>query len=359
MTKILFLVPYPLKQAPSQRFRFEQYFSALAQAKHEVRVQSFLSEKNWRTFYADGNHAQKITGLMEGFVKRAYSLLTLRRYDFVFIHREVAPLGPPIFEWMIATVWRKKIIYDFDDAIWTTDRRDEPALIKLLKWRKKTAAICRWAYTISAGNAYLYTYAARYNPHVVLNPTTLDTDLNRSEVAKKNDELVVGWTGSHSTLKYLKDVEPVLQAIEQQYAKVRFRIIADRNPELKLTRLDFVTWNRTTEVKDLAAIDIGIMPLPNDEWANGKCGFKALQYMALQIPAVASPVGVNTQIIKHEKNGLLASSYGEWRSALSQLIDNEPLRKTLGSEARKTVETAYSVAANTKNFLSLFSIHSG
>jgi glycosyltransferase involved in cell wall biosynthesis len=354
MTKILFLVPYPLKQAPSQRFRFEQYFEVLAETGHELRVQSFLSEKNWRTFYTPGSYFKKTLSLTAGVLKRLYALLLTPAYDFVFIHREAAPLGPPVVEWAIAKVCRKKIIYDFDDAIWITDRTDEPSFLTILKWRTKVATICRWSHKVSCGNNYLCAYAGQYNTRVVLNPTTLDTHLNQNVSSKNKDEVVVGWTGSHSTLKYLKKIEPALQTIEQLFPNVRFLVIADRTPDLKLAKLDFVAWSRITEIEDLSTIDIGIMPLPDDEWANGKCGFKALQYMALEIAAVASPVGVNTQIIQHEKNGLLADTQEQWVHALARLIENEPLRRHLGTEARKTVEAYYSITANTANFVSLF-----
>jgi glycosyltransferase involved in cell wall biosynthesis len=136
---------------------------------------------------------------------------------------------------------------------------------------------------------------------------------------------------------------------------VEFVVIADKPPSIQaIPSVKFVPWNTETEIQDLLEFDIGIMPLPDDEWAKGKCGFKALQYMALEFPAVASPVGVNTKIINHGQNGFLCSTPGEWEAALRMLIENEALRKQIGSNGRKTILESYSVTSNASNFLSLF-----
>ncbi len=355
--KILFLVPYPLNEAPSQRFRFEQYFTILKNKGHQIQTQSFLSASNGRLFFRPGHPVQKLWVVLTGLSKRIYALGIAPSFDFIFIHREATPLGPPIFEWIIGRVLRKKIIYDFDDAIWLTDRVDEPASLKFLKWRHKVKNICRWSYKISCGNEYLRGYALEFNSNTIYNPTTIDCESNNSQrhhQKKINEQLVIGWTGSHSTIKYLQRIELVLQKIESQFPHVSFLVIADQPPALQLNRLTFVKWNAGTEVEDLLNMDIGIMPLPDDEWAKGKCGFKALQYMALQIPTVASPVGVNVEIIEHGKNGLLASSEEEWTLALQKLIEDKTLRDQLGKNGRETVIKSYSVVSNSSTFLSLF-----
>src|SRR5690606_29515632 len=149
--KILFLVPYPLQESPSQRFRFEQYFGQLQQQGYRYKVQSFLNSDNWRAFFRPGNIITKAVALLSGFCKRIFIVLPSPMYDFVFIHREVTPVGPPVFEWLLAKVFRRKIIYDFDDAIWLTDRPDESWFFKLVKWRSKVASICSWSIKVSCG----------------------------------------------------------------------------------------------------------------------------------------------------------------------------------------------------------------
>ncbi len=356
MKNILFLVPYPIGSSPSQRFRFEQYFSHLGQNGFKYTVQSFLSESQSTIQLDKTGFLTAAWAILSGFIRRTGILFTISRYDFVFIHREAAPVGPPVFEWVIAKVLKKRIIYDFDDAIWLTDRVDEPPWLALAKSRSKVEKVCRWSYKVSCGNLYLCEFAKRVNQRVIFIPTTIDTGGMHVPGGQdaRNENLVIGWTGSSSTVKYLRVIEPALKEIATRYRHVKFAVIADVPPTIDVPRLHFVRWSKTTEITDLQQFDIGIMPLPDDEWSKGKCGFKALQYMALEIPPVASPVGVNGSIIDHGKNGYLATSLEDWVVCLSRLIENRNERQTLGAAARKTVHTRYSVEANLSSFLSLF-----
>lgn len=300
---------------------------------------------------------------MRGFAHRLMLLFKLSGCAYIFIHREITPIGPPIFEWVIARILRRKIIYDFDDAIWLTDNTQEYTLENFMRWRSKVAKICRWSYKISCGNPYLAGFARQFNSNVFVNPTTIDTEnfhnptLYDKATLKKQYQisgLVIGWTGSHSTLKYLEDLHPVLLQLQDHYPQIHLLVIADRPPAFELENLIFKIWSKETEVADLMLADIGIMPLPDDEWTKGKCGFKALQYLALEIPCVASPVGVNAAIVKDGETGFLVSSEGEWLACLGRLIEDKILRKKMGAAGRQLVEKHYSVSSNTSNFLSLF-----
>lgn len=357
--RILFLIPYPLKESPSQRFRFEQYFPLLTEQGFQFEIQSFLSLKNWKLFFVPGKLLKKVSVLSVGFLKRFSLLIKVKHFDFIFIHRETTPLGPPVYEWILTKLFQKKIIYDFDDAIWLTDRTDETLLLRLLKWRKKVATICRWSYKVSCGNDYLASFAKQYNSNVVVNPTTVDTTTHHNPALfpldrQERQGIVIGWTGSHSTLKYLQDSVPILSQIECTFPNVKFTVIADRKPELRLKNLHFIPWNPETEIRDLMNLDIGIMPLPDDKWSQGKCGFKALQYMALKIPAIASRVGVNDQIIDDGVNGYLCTTGEEWLSALTKLIENQSMRLQMGARGRDKVINRYSVTSNSSLYLNLF-----
>lgn len=356
--KILFLVPYPLQEAPSQRFRFEQYFEILKNAGHEFQTQSFIPSHNWQLSFTSGNFVKKIVLLIWGFTKRIYALIISPSFDFIFIHREATPIGPPIFEWILVRILHKQIIYDFDDAIWHTDKIGESARLKKLKWRQKVKTICGFSYKISCGNEYLRSFALQYNVNAIYNPTTIDSQNKHNPTLYSpksiTEQLVIGWTGSHSTLKYLITVESVLQKLENRFPFIHFLVIADQPPALQLKRLSFIKWNPQTEITDLLNMDIGIMPLPDDEWTKGKCGFKALQYMALEIPAVVSPVGVNTTIISHGTEGFLCRSNEEWFNFLEKLISDRNLRLELGKNGRNKVIEHYSISSNASNFLSLF-----
>jgi glycosyltransferase involved in cell wall biosynthesis len=231
--------------------------------------------------------------------------------------------------------------------------------LKTIKWRSKVALICRWSYRVSCGNEYLKEFAQQYNAKVVVIPTTIDTEglhnRNKFKSASINSpEIIIGWTGSHSTIKYLTLIETTLQKIEIKYPFVSFLIIADKHPDLALKRLSFKTWNANTEIDDLLQVDIGIMPLPDDDWSKGKCGFKALQYLALEIPAVVSAVGVNGRIISQGVEGFLCHTEDEWQQALEQLINDATLRVEMGIRGRKKVVANYSVLSNSSAFFSLF-----
>jgi glycosyltransferase involved in cell wall biosynthesis len=354
--KILFLTPYPHGEAPSQRFRFEQYLPALEKAGYNYTLESFLDIPTWKILYHPGNRFDKAIGILKGFGRRIKMLLDLKKYDFVFIHREAAPIGPPVFEWAIAELFRKKIIYDFDDAIWLPNTSETNKIAAGLKWHHKVKAICRLSYKVSCGNNYLCNFALQFNGNVILNPTTIDTiHLHHPEKIppKASDKPVIGWTGTHSTIPYLERLIPIIKKLEEKY-DFEFRIISNSQPDWPLKSLVFKPWNKKTEIQDLGTFDIGLMPLTDDMWAKGKCGFKALQYMALEVATVASPVGVNTSIIKHGENGMLCSTLNDWEQTIETLLRQPELREKLGKSGRKKVVEAYSVEANTLNFLNLF-----
>ncbi|MBT2558547.1 glycosyltransferase [Hymenobacter sp. ISL-91] len=354
--QILFLVPYPTGKAPSQRFRFEQYFDALDKVGYKYRVAPFISEATWRILYLPGHQVRKALGILGGFVRRTAQLLTAGSYDYVFIHREASPIGPPVFEWLLAKVWGKKIIYDFDDAIWIPNTSAANKIVAGVKWHHKVDSICRWAYKVSCGNAYLRDYARQFNPRAVINPTTIDTVHLHNQVRDQAapGRLIIGWTGTHSTLKYIAQVVPVLAKLEQEF-DFEFRVISNQPPELPLRSLVYQPWRKETEIADLLAFHVGLMPLEDDKWAQGKCAFKALQYMSLGEPALVSPVGMNTEVVTDGLNGNICTTPAEWEAALRRLLLDSALRTRMGLAARRTVEQRYSVVANEPNFLALFS----
>jgi glycosyltransferase involved in cell wall biosynthesis len=353
--KVLFLLPYPLQTAPSQRFRIEAYFPLLQQSHIEIRTQSFLDEKAWSRLYKKGSFFLKSLDVCKGFIKRIWAVIFLvHKYDFILVHREATPVGPPIFEWIVAKVWRKKTVFDFDDAIWVPAISDQNKLALSLKCFWKTKWICKWAYKVAAGNEYLAVYARQYNANVAIVPTAVDINhrynlLVNQEVLKPS----IGWTGSHSTMKYLDTVIPVIKELER-VRNFDFYVISNKEPEFQLRSLKFIKWTEAAEINDLSKINIGIMPLEEDRWSEGKCGFKIIQYLALGIPAVASPVGVNKKIIKDSLTGFLCTEEEEWYNAISALLDDANLRNEMGRIGREKIIKEYSIQANADLFLGLF-----
>jgi glycosyltransferase involved in cell wall biosynthesis len=352
-------VPYPLGRAPSQRFRFEQYLGILSERGHTYRLAPFLDEATWSILYKPGQMIRKTLGILSGFVRRLLHVLVALNYDFIFIHREAAPLGPPIIEWVIAKLLRKRIIYDFDDAIWLPNTSEANSIAAGLKWHHKVDNICHWAYKNSCGNSYLAAYARQFNSQVVVNPTTIDTLHHHNQVRNQlaPGPLVIGWTGTHSTLKYLTPLVPILAQLEQEGFVFELRIISNQPPvfDQPIRSLRFMPWQKATEITDLMTFHVGLMPLEDDQWAQGKCAFKALQYMALGIPALVSPVGMNAEVVQDGYNGYICLTPTDWFQRLRQLLTDAPHRQQLGKTARTTIEQHYSVVANTPNFLRLFS----
>ncbi|WP_291726029.1 glycosyltransferase [Bernardetia sp.] len=359
---IKFLVPYPYDIAPGQRFRYEQYLDILTEKNFEYELLSFLDEDTNKILYKKGHTLQKVTGVLKGFLRRFWHIWKARNADFVFVYREATPVGFPYVEWILTKVFNRKLIYDFDDAIWIPATSSQNKLIAFLKSPDKVKKICKWAYKISVGNEYLQKNANQFansTTKAVLNPTTIDLEKKHNILHQHNPNKkpIIGWTGSHSTLIYLEMITPILKELEQKY-DFTFRVICNQNPNLdtenQLQSFEFVKWNKETEIQDLSELDIGIMPLTADAWAEGKCGFKALQYMALGTPAVISPIGVNKKIISQNENGFLADTETEWKEYLSLLLENPQKRQEMGILALKTIQNEYSVQSNRENFLGLF-----
>lgn len=349
---IFFLAPYPKGAAPSQRFRFEQYLDYLKEQGFNYSFHPFYDQKAWETLYAQGKTGVKLFHLLRSFMRRTLLMFQLHRADYIFVHREMSHVGPPIFEWITTKVLRKKFIYDFDDAIWLPNYSEQNAKFQKLKMYKKVFRIMRWANQVTAGNTFLCKKAREFNPHVQFLPTTIDLHYHTAE-AKKEGKLTIGWTGSHTTAKYLHDLVPVIQELNNKY-DFDFLVISNENPGLDLPNLKYIPWEKNSEIKDLNLIDIGIMPLEDSVWTHGKCAFKILQYMALSKACVASPVGANLTVIKEGENALFAQSEKEWYDALEKLIFDENLRYELGENAFETVKNNYSVMANREKYLSLF-----
>lgn len=357
--KILFITPYPHNSAPSQRFRFEQYFNFFKNNSIEFDQEPFLDDNIWGVFYKKGNFHKKIFGIIKGIFKRHLIILKFYKYDFLFLHREACFIGPAYFEWLYTKVCKKKIIYDFDDAIWLRDVSEVNNSLAWLKRSKKTNKIIKFSSIVIGGNDYLVDFAKRINQNAFVIPTTIDMNYHKNQKEfnsiDKNVKVRIGWTGSITTNRHFEMLIPTLKKIDAKYQdKIEFYTISNKEIELSGLPILFKKWEKEIEIIDLSLIDIGIMPLPEDAWSKGKCGFKGLQYMALAIPSIMSPVGVNTEIIKDGINGFLASSEDEWIEKLSKLIESKELRDKIGKAGRKTIEEKYSVEANKQKYLDLF-----
>ncbi len=349
-----FLLIYPLNTAPSQRFRFEQYFPLLEKKGIKYSTNCFYNASTFSELYGGGKLKLGMRVLF-CFFRRCIHLFSIGKYDRIFIQRGAAPFGPPFFEWIIHFLWRKEIIYDFDDAIWMPPEKKTSFLKRIIKAYHKVGTICKWSHTVVVGNEYLAAYARRFNENVIIIPTVVDTK-NRFiplELKKNNDPVVIGWTGSHTTLSYLEDLEPALLQLQKKYP-FELMVMANKPPHFKEIQHRFVPWSEEAEVAELNKVDIGLMPLTDDEWTRGKCGFKLIQYLALEIPAVANPVGVNGSIIEEGENGLFCTTNETWKEALNKLLTDPGLRQRMGKAGRKKVIEQYSLDSQSTVFTALF-----
>jgi glycosyltransferase involved in cell wall biosynthesis len=292
---------------------------------------------------------------LKGIVTRLKDITRAGNYDIVFVQREAFMTGSAFFEKKFSRSGAK-LIFDFDDSIWLSNVSDANKNLEWLKDYSKTGRIIEYAHLVIAGNKYLSEYALNFNKNVITIPTTIDTSYHtKTEIKKNNDVVCIGWTGTSTTLRHLQIILPVLEKLKKKYKeKIEFRIISEAPFNSNGLDVKWIKWNKQEEINQLSHFDIGIMPLPDNDWARGKCGFKGLQYMSLEIPPVMSPVGVNNEIIEDGKNGFLASGFNEWENKLSLLIDSADLRKQLGREARKTIEENYSVESQKNIYLSEF-----
>jgi glycosyltransferase involved in cell wall biosynthesis len=303
---------------PSYRFRVEQTLPFFRQAGHHCDVRFF--PKN--------------------IFSRMLMYRDLSQYDVVFIQKRL------IATMELAFVRRqaRRLVFDVDDAV-MFDSDGRPDAHRL----RRFGAMMHRADLVICGNRYLASQAARYGGRTQIVPTAIDTNRFQPTLHRPsgtaNDPVVIGWTGSRSTCRYLG---PILPAIARLQGNVVLKVISDATDGLDLRLLGerpyrFVPWSAETEVAETAEFDIGLMPLPDDNMTQGKCGCKALQYMALGVPAVCSPVGVNCDIVQHGANGFLPRSIDEWQTILQCLVDDMALRNVIGRAGRQTAEQQYSL----------------
>ncbi len=355
MAKILFIAAHRPNRSPSQRYRFEQYFDILKAAGHTYHLAYLINEKDDAYFYHSGNLLMKGFIFLKSFIKRWKHTVLAKHYDFIFIQREAFMTGTTLFERRFKKTG-KPIIFDFDDAIWKMDVSEGNKKLAWLKNPGKTAAIIALADKVLAGNKYLCDYAIHHNANVDVIPTTIDTSFHRPKLELRGSPIInIGWSGSNTTIKHFRDLEVVLYQLKDKYQdKIKFTVFGSASYSNTRLGIQGIKWTPESEVDVINSFDIGLMPLPNDEWSKGKCGLKGLSYMACEVATIMSAVGVNTEIIKDGHNGLLADNKETWLAAIDQLIVDAPLRQQLAKAGRRTVETQYAKKVYAEQFMALF-----
>jgi glycosyltransferase involved in cell wall biosynthesis len=343
--RILALTTNPADGA-STRFRVLQWEPSLEQAGFVLQIEPFYPQAASRVLYRKGKSVAKLAHFTAAAIRRLRVLESLNRSaELLLIHREAFPFGwPVLFSRLLR--FEGPVIYDYDDAMFLPQRLDRKILARMERMDTPAKVMAR-SDLVLAGNSFLADYARQHSPQVITLPTCIDTLRFRPRDRDEPGESpVIGWIGSHTTARYLTRLLPTLGQVAAEH---RFELYVVGSPErlssssVKITQVD---WSLEREVEDFQRCDIGIYPLSDDEWSLGKCGFKAIQFMACGVPVVAEAVGVNRDIVDDGVNGFLASTEDEWKRKLGLLVADPALRTRLGAAGRQTVEQRFSVTAN-------------
>lgn len=339
--RLLFLGVHDRDRSPSQRYRFEAFEPHLRARGIEVDYEAALTASEARDFYGPVSPVRKARIAGRALLRRAASLH--HRADVVFVQREAFFLFNHWSEWLAHL--RAPVVFDFDDAIWIHAVSAANRRFAFLKNVEKIPRIVRLANTVIAGNDYLAAWARKHSNNVQVIPTCVDTERFSPPPSRPDSgPLTIGWSGSPSTFSHLRPLLPALERVKAKYGdRIRLRVMGDPSFSYAPLALKGEAWTAESELSLLEEMKIGLMPLPDDEWTRGKCGLKGLVSMSMGAATVMSPVGVNTEIVQHGVNGLLARTDDEWVELLGRLIEDAPLRRRIGAAGRETVVQRYSV----------------
>ena len=344
MVRILALSPIP-EEGAGCRFRVSQYIPYLRSAGFDVTVSPFYSRDYFSFVYRPGNYFRKAIGFVALTWRRVRELFSIRQYDLVLLYREAIPIGPIFVERWIRRLGIP-IVYDFDDAIFLRAVSDANKAFSFLKNPARVNSILEISTEVSVGNEFLAGYARRFNPHVTVIPTAVDTNkfVPRPNAAPDvGRKLVVGWIGSPTTFQYLESLKEILAEVAARHPFTLKVSGAGRPVDFPGVDVQEVPWSMADEVSLFNTCDIGVYPLTDDDWSRGKCGFKAIQCMACGVPVVAADVGVNREIIEDGVNSSLAATPAEWIAKLSRLLTDADLRRRMAAAGRRTIQERYSL----------------
>lgn len=353
--RVLALTKYDA-QAASTRQRFVQYFDYLRENDVEVELSPLLPSG----YLEDLNRGLRPggAGIRRGYAERLRTLRTRGGYDLLWVQYEIFPYWPGFVEGWAARR-AGPFVCDYDDAIFHSYDAHRRPLVRRLLGRKLEPLLSRAAAAM-CGNSYLQAYARRFCRNSVIVPTVLDTEAYRPAPQPRSAEgpAVVGWLGSPTTWA---NVEPLLPAILPvlKARGARLRAIGAGPRARGIEGVDAVEWSEAGEVAELQAMDVGIMPLLDQPFQRGKCGYKLIQYMACGVPAIGSPVGVNSEIVADGSSGFLAAGPEEWAARLETLLADPGLRARMGAQGRRIAAERYSLASQQPRLLSILRAAAG
>ena len=343
--KILYFTKYSRKGA-SSRLRSFQYFPFLESQGHQVTVKPLFDDTYLEKIYLG---KKDIIGSLKGYLKRFLLLFTVFSYDKVVIEKELFPYLPAVFERIFA-LFGIQYVVDYDDAIFHNyDMHPNPIIRFFLK--NKIDIVMKKSQTVIAGNSYLATRAKNAGAQkVVTIPTVIDTSRYTTKEKYNSKPFVIGWIGSPSTFKYLLSLQSVFEKLASKYV-ISIHIVGAEQ-SLGLPGIEnHIPWSEETEVASILNFDLGIMPLNDSPWEKGKCSYKLIQYMGCGIPVIASPVGMNLEVVQANINGFLATNEEEWVSTIEKYINDTNLQSVHGKNNSIFVEKNFSLTSAKYNYL--------
>lgn len=344
--RILALTRYS-RLGASSRLRTLQYLPYLGQAGLDVTVAPFFDDGYLQRLYGRQSQGSQYARF---FRERIAALRAASGYDAIWIEKEALPWLPWAIERSLLP-GNVPIVVDYDDAIFHRYDRHRSGLVRMLLGDKIDRVMAR-ADLVIAGNAYLRDRAVQAGAkRTEIVPTVVDLDRYDPVEPGSDRRPRIGWIGSPSTAPYLQTIMPAVERVARD-CPADWIAIGARDDQLAVP-FTSMRWSEDEEVALLRTLDIGIMPLPDDDWSRGKCGYKLIQYMACGLPVIASPIGANCEIVTTGANGFLADGQDEWANALGRLIDDAGMRSDMGAAGRAIVEQRYSLQSQAPRLAAL------
>jgi glycosyltransferase involved in cell wall biosynthesis len=343
--KVLALASYPI-EAAATRYRLAQFVSPLAERGITLEVHPFIDSRLFASLYRREAIPFTALNLVGAMGRRFSDVWRARDTDVLLVQREAMLFGPPLIEWLAMRLGNCPMVLDLDDATYLPYVSPVYGrLASALKWFSKTDDLIRWAKVVTCGNRTIANYVESKGKPTAVIPTVVDTEKFRPAVNRQGRGVpVLGWIGTHSTYPYLETIFPVLQELART-ARFRLKVVGSGRESVNLpgVEVENLKWNLAREIEDFQSFDIGLYPVVESEWAAGKSGFKAIQYMAVGIPYVVTPVGSCAEIGEAGVTHLCATTREEWRASLERLLTDEPLRLRMGEAGRRYTLQYYTV----------------
>jgi glycosyltransferase involved in cell wall biosynthesis len=347
-------------EGPSSRYRFYNYQKCFEKQNIQMIIQPLFT----KTYFNAHNKITKLLFVLFVYFKRlafvCQVLIFKKRYDLLLLEYELFPYFSSVFEYLLKKRGIKFIV-DYDDAIFHKYDMSNNKYIQVLL-KNKIAKVMKYASYVIVCNKYLESYAKKYNDNIFRLPTVVLLDKYKKEMAsfqkKEDKDFVIGWIGSRTTSIYILEILPAIKKFVDTYQNVRFDLVGfDKNllskEDIARHHLNIITWSEEQEIENILNFDIGIMPLYDNPWSRGKCGFKLVQYMSCKKPVIASPVGINCSLVENDENGFLVNNLDEWFNAFEKLYLDENLRVKMSKNNFEKIEDEFNYFINCEKYINL------